>query len=74
MLRTRPSDKQNVVNAQRSTAEPRVLQVLCQKPVFCDSVITECMLRSNFTGPGEIVVLACLRRRGGIYFLGLNFI
>lgn len=61
MLRTRPSDKQNVANAQQSARKPRILQVLCQKVMFCDSVNKQRMLRSNFTEPGEIVVLVCLR-------------
>lgn len=61
MLRTLPSDKQNIANAQKSAVKPRILQVLCQKMVFCGSTNKKCTLRSNITEPGEIVLLVCQR-------------
>lgn len=35
--RAKPSDKENVASAQQSTMKPRILQVLCQEVMFCDS-------------------------------------
>lgn len=30
VLRTKPSDKENVANAQQTAMKPRILQVFCQ--------------------------------------------
>lgn len=67
VLRTKPSDKENVANAQQSAMKPRILQVLCQKVMFCDSNNKEHMLRCNFTETGDIVVLVCLSEEEEVF-------
>lgn len=65
MLRTKPSDKENVANAQQSAMKPRILQVFCKKVMFCDSNNKEQV--NNFTKTGDIVLLVCQSEKEEVF-------